>query len=174
MKITQRNWIKLAFLCGFMLIMNVASAEKAKQTGLDLNVILKDKKIQLVKNQLLKGWTMRANGSNFYIERNNDIFLPQTALKSIDTRASVVTKTVGKKKVLMMKTKAYFMMTVEKKLPSDKVAILRNSTKGVYQTDNYTIILWQEHGFTYSKNTIPDNLKDEFQTIETLIGSSWQ
>ncbi|MEA5428549.1 hypothetical protein [Arcicella lustrica] len=174
MKITQRNWIKLAFLCGFMLFVNTVSGGKDAQAVLDLNVILRDKKIQLVRSQLIKGWSMRANGSNFYIERNQDIFLPQTALKSIDSRASVVTKTIGKKKVLMMKTKAFFMMTVEKKLPADKVAIIRNMAKGVYQTDYYTIILWQEHGFTYSKHTIPNNLKDEFQAIETLIGASWQ
>lgn len=174
MKITQRNWIKLAFLCGFMLFLNTVIEGNDVQSALDLNMILKDKKIQIVKNQLIKGWSMRANGSSFYIERNNDIFLPQTALKSIDSRASVVTKTIGKKKVLMMKTKAFFMMTVEKKLPADKVAILRNSAKGVYQTDFYTIILWQEHGFTYSKHTIPHNLIDEFQAIETLMGTNWQ
>lgn len=174
MKITQRNWIKFAFLCGFVLINTVGIGQVPLSNSLDIKTILQDKKIQTVRNQLLKGWTMRANGSNFYIERSNDIYLPQTALKSIDTKASVVTRTIGKKKVLLMKTKAYFMMTVEKKLTADKVAILKNSTKGVYQTDNYTIILWQEHGFTYSKHTIPENLKDEFQSIETLIGASWQ
>ncbi|MBB6002456.1 hypothetical protein [Arcicella rosea] len=166
--------MKLAFLCGFMLFFNTVIEGNDVQSALDLNMILKDKKIQIVKNQLIKGWSMRANGSSFYIERNNDIFLPQTALKSIDSRASIVTKTIGKKKVLMMKTKAFFMMTVEKKLPADKVAILRNSAKGVYQTDFYTIILWQEHGFTYSKHTIPHNLIDEFQAIETLMGTNWQ
>lgn len=173
MKITQRNWIKLAFLCGFMLFIMPSSGGKESQSSADLNIILRDKKIQSLKSQLLKGWSMRCNGTNFYIEREKEVFLPQSALKSVDTKASVVTKTIGNKKVLMMKTKAYFMMTVEKKLPADKVAILRNSAKGVYQTDLYTIILWQEHGFTYSKNTIPHNLKDEFQTIETLMGSNW-
>ncbi len=172
MKNTQRNWIKLAFLCGFILFISKNYGQPAP-TNLDMNTLLKDRKIQFVKSQLLKGWSMRINGSNFFIERDKEIYLPQTALKSVDTKASVVSKTLEGKKVLMMKTKAYFMMTVEKKLPDDKVAILKQSTKGVYQTDNYTIIVWQEHGFTYSTHTIPENLKDEFQAIETLIGANW-
>lgn len=173
MKITQRIWIKLAFLCGFMLFISENNGQSSP-TNLDMNALLKDKKIQFVKSQLLKGWTMRTNGTNFFIEREKEIFLPQTALKSIDSKASVVSKTLNGKKVLLMKTKAYFMMTVEKKLPNDKVALLKNTSKGVYQTDFYTIIVWQEHGFTYSSHTIPENLKDEFQAIETLIGANWQ
>jgi hypothetical protein len=174
MKITQRNWIKLVSLCGFIFFTIHLKAQETAFRYLDMNTILKDKKIQILKSQLIKGWSMRANGSNFFIERKEDIFLPQSALKSVDTKAAVVAKNVGGKKVLFMKTKAFFLMTIEKKLPTEKVKQLKATAKAIYQTDYYTIFLWQEHGFTYSKQTIPSNLQEEFQTIETLMGSQWQ
>jgi hypothetical protein len=139
-----------------------------------MNTILKDKKIQDAKNQLIKGWFMRANASNFYVERQEDVFLPQSALKSMENNANVVAKNIRGKKVMMLKTKAYFLMTIEKRLPHEKLALIRTTAKAIYQTDYYTIFLWQEHGFTYSNKTIPNNLKEEFWSIEKTLGSLWK
>ncbi|MES2518744.1 MAG: hypothetical protein V4585_11590 [Bacteroidota bacterium] len=171
--ISQINTIKIFFLCLFIILDNGSYAQTSTFKYLDMNTILKDGKIQLAKNQLLKGWTMRANGSNFFVERQQEVFLPQSALKSIESNANVVSKVIGGKKVLLMKTKAYFLMTIEKKLPNDKVELLRTTAKAIYQTNYYTIFLWQEHGFTYSNKTIPSNLNEEFRSIEQLLGSLW-
>jgi hypothetical protein len=141
---------------------------------MDMNTILKDKKIQSAKNQLLNGWTMRANGSNFYIERKNEVYLPQSALKSLESNTNVITKNINGKKVMLMKTKAYFLMTIEKKKPNDKLDLIRTTAKAIYQTDYYTIFLWQEHGFTYSTKTIPSNLNEEFLSIEKILGTLWK
>ena len=172
--ISQINTIKLFLLCFFIISSGCLNAQTSDFRYLDMNTILKDSKIQLAKNQLLKGWTMRANGSNFYIERIENVFLPQSALKSLESNTNIVSKNVGGKKILMMKTKAYFLMTIEKRLPNDKVQLLRTTAKAIYQTDFYTIFLWQEHGFTYSNKTIPATLNDEFRSIEKLLGSLWQ
>jgi hypothetical protein len=51
---------------------------------------------------------------------------------------------------------------------------MRTTAKAIYQTDYYTIFLWQEHGFTYSHRTIPKDLIEEFKSIEKLLGSLWQ
>lgn len=172
--ISQRNRIKLFLLCVFTLAYLSSHAQTSAFRYLDMNTILKDNKIQLAKNQLIKGWTMRVNGSNFYIERQEDVFLPQSALKSMENNAFVVSKNIGGKKVMMLKTKAYFLMTIEKKLPNEKLSLFRTTAKAIYQTDYYTIFLWQEHGFTYSKRTIPSNLKEEFWSIEKTLGSLWK
>ena len=63
------NTIKIFLLCLLILHHTSSNAQVSSFRYLDLNTILKDKKIQLAKSQLLSGWTMRANGSNFYIER---------------------------------------------------------------------------------------------------------
>jgi len=139
-----------------------------------MNTVLKDNKIQLAKNQLLKGWSMRVNGSNFYVERQADVFLPQSALKSMENNANVAVKNINGKKVLMLKTKAYFLMTIEKKIPNEKLSLLRTTAKAIYHTDYYTIFLWQEHGFTYSNRTIPNDLREEFWSIEKTLGSLWK
>ncbi len=172
--ISQINTTKLILLCLFIFKINSSFAQTSTFRYMDMNTILKDKKIQLAKNQLIKGWAMRANGSNFYIERQGEVFLPQSALKSMENNTNIVFKNIHGKKVLMMKTKAYFLMTIEKKLPNDKVELLRTNCKAIYQTDFYTVFLWQEHGFTYSDKTIPNNLKEEFMAIEKLLGSLWQ
>lgn len=170
----QINPIKLFLLCLFILHFTSSNAQVSTFRYLDLNTILKDKKIQLSKNQLLSGWSMRANGSNFYIERQNEVYLPQSALKSLESNANMVSKNIGGKKVMMMKTKAYFLMTIEKRMPNDKVELFKTTAKAIYQTDFYTIFLWQEHGFTYSNKTIPSNLNEEFQQIEKMLGTVWK
>jgi hypothetical protein len=170
----QINTIKLFLLCLFILSYASTYAQASTFRYLDMNTILKDNKIQMAKNQLIKGWSMRANGSNFYVERLEDVFLPQTALKSLENNANVVEKKVGGKKLMMLKTKAYFLMTIEKKLPNEKLALYRTTAKAIYQTDYYTIFLWQEHGFTYSNKTIPSNLNEEFWSVEKLLGSLWK
>lgn len=172
--ISQRNRIKLFLLCVFTLFYLSSHAQTSTFRYLDMNTILKDNKIQLAKNQLIKGWSMRANGSNFYVERQEDVFLPQSALKSMENNANVVAKNIGGKKVMMLKTKAYFLMTIEKKLPNEKLSLFRTTAKAIYQTDYYTIFLWQEHGFTYSNKTIPSNLNEEFWSIEKTLGSLWK
>jgi len=171
---TQINTVKLFLLCLFILFCPNSYTQPSTSGYLDMNTILKDNKIQLAKNQLIKGWVMRANGSNFYVERQVEVFLPQSALKSMENNANVVSKNVKGKKVLMMKTKAYFLMTIEKRLPNEKLELFRTTAKAIYQTDYYTIFLWQEHGFTYSKKTIPSNLNEEFWSIEKLLGSLWK
>ncbi len=170
----QINPIKLFLLCLLIKSTSSSYAQNNQYSYLDLNTILKDKKIQSAKSQLLTGWTMRANGSNFYIERQNEVFIPQSALKSMESNAKVVSKIVNGKKVLMMKTKAYFLMTIEKRMPNDKVELFKTTAKAIYQTDYYTVFLWQEHGFTYSNKTIPSNLNEEFHQIEKLLGSLWK
>jgi hypothetical protein len=170
----QINPIKLFLLFLFIGLQNSSNAQNSNFRYLDLNTILKDKKIQLAKNQLLAGWAMRANGSNFYIERQNEVFLPQSALKSMESNTNTVSKMVNGKKVLMMKTKAYFLMTIEKRMPNDKVELFKTTAKAIYQTDYYTVFLWQEHGFTYSNRTIPSNLSEEFLQIEKLLGNLWK
>jgi Neuraminidase (sialidase) len=172
--ISQINTLKLFLLCLFILFSKSSDAQTSTFRYLDMNTILKDNKIQLAKNQLFKGWAMRANGSNFYIERQGDVFLPQSALKSMENNTNIVFKNVHGKKILMMKTKAYFLMTIEKKLPNEKVELIRTTCKAIYQTDYYTVFLWQEHGFTYSNKTIPSNLNEEFRAIEKLLGSLWK
>ena len=172
--ISQRNRIKLFLLCLFTLAYLRVHAQADTFSYLDMSTILKDNKIQVAKNQLIKGWTMRANGSNFYVERQEDVFLPQSALKSVENNANVVAKSIGGKKVMMLKTKAYFLMTIEKRLPNEKLALFRTTAKAIYQTDYYTIFLWQEHGFTYSNKTIPNNLNEEFWRIEKTLGSLWK
>jgi hypothetical protein len=172
--ISQINIIKLFLLCLFVLFSNGSHAQTSTFRYLDMNTILKDNKIQTAKNQLIKGWSMRANGSNFYVERREEVFLPQTALKSLENNANVVEKKVGGKKLMMLKTKAYFLMTIEKKLPNEKLALFRTTAKAIYQTDYYTIFLWQEHGFTYSNKTIPSNLNEEFWSIEKILGGLWK
>lgn len=170
----QINPIKIFLLCLFILHLSCSYAQVSTFHYLDLNTILKDKKIQLAKNQLLSGWSIRANGSNFYIERQNEVYLPQSALKSMEFNANVVSKNIGGKKVMMMKTKAYFLMTIEKKMPNDKVELFKTTAKAIYQTDYYNVFLWQEHGFTYSNKTIPSTLNEEFQQIEELLGTLWK
>lgn len=170
----QINTVKLFLLCLFILFYSSSHAQASTFKYLDMNTILKDSKIQSAKSQLIKGWVMRANGSNFYIERQAEVFLPQSALKSMENNANVVSKNVGGKKVMMMKTKAYFLMTIEKRLPNEKLELFRTTAKAIYQTEYYTIFLWQEHGFTYSNKTIPNNLNEEFWSIEKLLGSLWK
>ena len=170
----QINTIKLFLFCLFILFCPNSYTQASTFKYLDMNDILKDKKIQLAKNQLIKGWVMRANGSNFYVERQEEVFLPQSALKSMENNADVVSKNVKGKKVMMMKTKAYFLMTIEKRLPNEKLELFRTTAKAIYQTEYYTIFLWQEHGFTYSNKTIPYNLNEEFWSIEKLLGSLWK
>ena len=170
----QRNSVKLFLLCLFILFFPISYAQDSTSSYLDLNTILKDNKMQLVKNQLIKGWNMRANGSNFYIERREDVYLPQSALKSIENSTNVVPRKIKGKKVLMLKTKAYFLMTIEKKMPNEKLELFKTSAKAIYYTDYYTIFLWQEHGFTYSNKTIPSNLNEEFLGIEKLLGNVWK
>ena len=172
--ISQINWIKLFLLCLFTLFYLCINAQTSTFGYLDMNTILKDKKIQAAKNQLMKGWFMRANGSNFYVERQEEVFLPQSALKSMENNANVVEKNINHKKVMMLKTKAYFLMTIEKRLPDKKLALFRTTAKAIYQSDYYTIFLWQEHGFTYSNKTIPNNLREEFWSIEKTLGSLWK
>ncbi len=172
--ISQRNRIKLFLLCVFTLSYLCSHAQTSAFRYLDMNTILKDNKIQLAKNQLIKGWRMRVNGSNFYVERQEDVFLPQSALKSMENNAFVVSKNIGGKNVMMLTTKAYFLMTIEKKLPNEKLSLFRTTAKAIYQTDYYTIFLWQEHGFTYSNKTIPSDLKEEFWSIEKTLGSLWK
>ncbi len=172
--ISQINTAKLILLCLFIFKINSSPAQTSTFKYMDMNTILKDNKIQLAKNRLIKGWSMRANGSNFYIEKEGEVFLPQSALKSMENNTNIVFKNIRGKKVLMMKTKAYFLMTIEKKLPNDKVELIRTTCKAIYQTDYYTVFLWQEHGFTYSNKTIPSNLTDEFRAIERLLGSLWK
>jgi hypothetical protein len=172
--IRQINPIKIFLLC---LLINLPFSSYTQNSNfryLDLNTILKDKKIQLAKNQLLAGWTMRANGSNFYIERQKEVYLPQSALKSLESNTNSVEKIINGKKILMMKTKAYFLMTIEKRMPNDKIELFKTTAKAIYQTDYYTVFLWQEHGFTYSNKTIPSNLNEEFLQIEKLLGSLWK
>jgi hypothetical protein len=170
----QINTLKLFLLCLLFSPIQQIIAQNAGFRYLDLNTILKDKKIQQAKNQLPNGWNMRANGSNFYIERQQEVFLPQSALKSMENNTNTVSKMVNGKKVLMMKTKAYFLMTIEKRLPNDKIELFKTTAKAIYQTDYYTVFLWQEHGFTYSNKTIPSNLNEEFLKIEKLLGSLWK
>jgi hypothetical protein len=170
----QINTIKLFLLCLLLLFTLGSLAQSSSFQYMDMNTILKDKKIQSAKNQLLNGWTMRANGSNFYIERKNEVYLPQSALKSLESNTNVITKNINGKKVMLMKTKAYFLMTIEKKKPNDKLDLIRTTAKAIYQTDYYTIFLWQEHGFTYSTKTIPSNLNEEFLSIEKILGTLWK
>ena len=172
--IPQINTIKLFLLCLFVLFNFGVNSQTSTFRYLDMNTILKDSKIQSAKNQLIKGWSMRANGSNFYVERHEDVFLPQTALKSLENNAQMVEKKVGGKKLMMLKTKAYFLMTIEKRIPNEKIPLFRTTAKAIYQTDYYTIFLWQEHGFTYSTKTIPSNLNEEFNEIEKLLGGLWK
>ena len=171
---SQINTTKLFLLCLFILFNTNVYAQMDSSGRLDLNIILKDNKIQMAKNQLIKGWSMRANGSNFYVERHEEVFLPQSALKSLETHANVVEKKIGGKKLMMLKTKAYFLMTIEKKVPNEKISLVRTTAKAIYYTDYYTIFLWQEHGFTYSNKTIPSNLNQEFRNIEKLLGGLWK
>ena len=174
-KITsQINRIKLFLLCLFVLSHTIIFAQMDSSGRLNMDTILKDNKIQIAKKQLIKGWSMRANGSNFYVERHEDVFLPQTALKSLETHANVVEKKIRGKKLMMLKTKAYFLMTIEKRIPDEKIALFRTTAKAIYQTDYYTIFLWQEHGFTYSNKTIPSDLNSEFLRIEKLLGTLWK
>lgn len=171
---SQINTTKLFLLCLFILFNTNVYAQMDSSGRLDLNTILKDNKIQMAKNQLIKGWSMRANGSNFYVERHEEVFLPQSALKSLETHANVVEKKIGGKKLMMLKTKAYFLMTIEKKVPNEKISLVRTTAKAIYYTDYYTIFLWQEHGFTYSNKTIPSNLNQEFRNIEKILGGLWK
>lgn len=171
---SQINTTKLFLLCLFILFNTNVYAQMDSSGRLDLNTILKDNKIQMAKNQLIKGWSMRANGSNFYVERHEEVFLPQSALKSLETHANVVEKKIGGKKLMMLKTKAYFLMSIEKKIPNEKISLVRTTAKAIYYTDYYTIFLWQEHGFTYSNKTIPSNLNQEFRNIEKLLGGLWK
>jgi hypothetical protein len=170
----QINIIKIFLLCFFFTNAYLSNAQNNGFRYLDLNTILKDKKIQQAHNQLPKGWSMRANGSNFYVERKQEVYLPQSALKSLESNTNSVEKVVNGKKILMMKTKAYFLMTIEKRLPNDKVELFKTTAKAIYQTDYYTVFLWQEHGFTYSNKTIPSNLNEEFLKIEKLLGNLWK
>lgn len=172
--ISQINTIKIFLLCLFVLFQISSHAQTDSFRYLDMSTILKDNKIQMAKNQLIKGWSMRANGSNFYIERREDVFLPQTALKSLENNANVVEKKIRGKKLMMLKTKAYFLMTIEKRIPNEKIALFTTTAKAIYQTDYYTIFLWQEHGFTYSNKTIPSDLNKEFLNIEKLLGTLWK
>ena len=171
---SQINTTKLFLLCLFILFNTNVYAQMDSSGRLDLNTILKDNKIQMAKNQLIKGWSMRANGSNFYVERHEEVFLPQSALKSLETHANVVEKKIGGKKLMMLKTKAYFLMSIEKKIPNEKISLVRTTAKAIYYTDYYTIFLWQEHGFTYSNKTIPSNLNQEFRNIEKILGGLWK
>ena len=171
---SQINTLKLFLLCSFVLFLSISKAQDNTFGYLSLNTILKDSKMQLVKNQLIKGWAMRTNGSNFYIERKQEVYLPQSALKSIENSANVVPRTVKGQKILMLKTKAYFLMTIEKRMPNEKLELIKTNAKAIYYTDYYTIFLWQEHGFTYSNRTIPSNLNEEFLGIEKLLGGSWK
>ena len=171
---SQINTTKLFLLCLFILFNTNVYAQMDSSGRLDLNTILKDNKIQMAKNQLIKGWSMRANGSNFYVERHEEVFLPQSALKSLETHANVVEKKIGGKKLMMLKTKAYFLMTIEKKVPNEKISLVRTTAKAIYYTNYYTIFLWQEHGFTYSNKTIPSNLNQEFRNIEKILGGLWK
>ena len=93
--ISQINRIKLFLLHLFMVFQFSSTAQTSTFRYMDMNTILKDAKIQMAKNQLIKGWSMRANGSNFYVERHEEVFLPQTALKSLENNANVVEKKVG-------------------------------------------------------------------------------
>ncbi len=170
----QINTIKLFLLYLFIVSCTKTYAQTSTFRYLDMNTILKDNKILTAKNQLINGWSMRANGSNFYVERREDVFLPQTALKSLENNANVVEKKIGGKKLMMLKTKAYFLMTIEKKMPNEKLSLYRTTAKAIYQTDYYTIFLWQEHGFTYSNKSIPNNLNEEFWSIEKLLGGLWK
>lgn len=170
----QVKKVKIFLSCLLILPLTNSYTQVSTFPYLDLNTILKDKKIQTAKNQLLKGWSMRANGSNFYIERQNKVYLPQSALKSLEFNANVVSKNIGGKKVMMLSTKAYFLMTIEKRMPNDKIELFKTTAKAIYQTDYYTIFLWQEHGFTYSNKTIPRNLNEEFQQIEEMLGTVWK
>jgi hypothetical protein len=170
----QVNPIKLFLLCLLLTFSWISQAQNSGFYYLDLNTILKDKKIQMAKNQLPTGWKMRANGSNFYIERQNEVYLPQSALKSMESNTNTVSKTINGRKVLMLKTKAYFLMTIEKRMPNDKIELFKTTAKAIYQTDYYTVFLWQEHGFTYSNKTIPSNLNEEFLQIEKLLGNLWK
>ena len=65
-------------------------------------------------------------------------------------------------------------MTIEKRMPNDKIELFKTTAKAIYQTDYYTIFLWQEHGFTYSNKTIPSNLNEEFQQIERMLATVWK
>lgn len=172
--ICRKNIRKQFLLYFFALCQSNSYAQTSAFKYLDMNTILKDNKIQIAKNQLIKGWSMRASESYFYIERHEEVFLPQTALKSLENYAKVVEKKVEGKKLMMFKTKAYFLMTIEKKIPDEKLVLYRTTAKAIYQTDYYTIFLWQEHGFTYSSKTIPKSLRDEFWQIEKLLGSLWK
>lgn len=172
--ISQINTTKLFLLCLFILFQTSSNAQISTFRSLDLKTILEDNKIQMVKNQLIKGWSMRVNESNFFIERREPVFLPQTALKSLENNANMVEKKIGGKKLMMLKTKAYFLMSIEKRIPNEKIDLNRTTAKAIYQTNLYTIFLWQEHGFTYSDKTIPNNLSEEFIAIEKILGSHWQ
>lgn len=173
MKNAQINWIKVYLLSGFILICQTIFAQSSTFRYLDVNTLCKDKKVLLLKNQLPSGWQLRTNGSNFFIERINPVFLPQEALKSIETQTQPVDKVVNGRKMLLFKTKAYFLMTVEKRLPSDATKSNLKSIKSIYLTDYYTFFLWQKHGYTYSKHVLPANLYEEFRSIEKLLQETW-
>ena len=53
------------------------------------------------------------------------------------------------KKILLFKTKAYFLMSVEKKIPTKLNNKQKSIMKAVYESDFYTFFLWQKHGYTY-------------------------
>lgn len=173
MKNAPINWIKFYFLSGFMLISLSFFGQNATFRYLDVNTLCKDKRVLALRNELPKGWRFRTNGSNFYIERIEDVYLPKEALKSVELKAQPIEKYVNGKKMLLFKTKAYFLMSVEKKLSTQLNNKQKTIMKAIYESDYYTFFLWQKHGYTYAKTIIPKNLYDEFREVEKLLADYW-
>lgn len=173
MKNAQINWIKFYILSGFILISHTFFGQNTAFRYLDVNTLCKDKRVLALRNELPKGWRFRTNGSNFYIERIDDVYLPKEALKSIEMKTQPVEKYLNGKKILLFKTKAYFLMSVEKKIPTRLNNKQKSIMKAVYESDFYTFFLWQKHGYTYAKTILPQNLYEEFREVEKLLANYW-
>ncbi len=173
MRNTQNNWIKIFILSGFTLILPKSFGQKPSFTYFDVNTLCNDAKVLALKNDLPKGWRLRSSRSNFFIERIEPVYLPKEALKSIEHQTQPVEKWIDGKKLILFKTKAYFLMTVEKQLPTDLQKNNKFIGQRVYLSKDYTFFLWQKHGYTYSNYVLPTNLYDEFRSIEKLLYTHW-
>ncbi|MFC0183773.1 hypothetical protein [Pseudarcicella hirudinis] len=140
---------------------------------LDVNTLQKDRKIAVIKSLLPKGWEMKTNGEQFFIERNQPVLVTQNAIKSVDKHAATIKHKMAGKDVLMIRTKAFFRFTVEKKWNENALKnIGKTSALRVFNSDYFTFFLWDKHAFSYTGITNPAELKEEFLEIERLLNDN--
>jgi hypothetical protein len=167
MTILQKKWFLILFLCGFILI-ELNAQEKPFQY-LDMNTILKDKKILAIKQQLPAGWEFKANGSQLFLIRKQQVIVPFGAVRSTGSKAETITKMIGGKKVMLLKTQAFILFTVEKKMTFSSDKPQKFNALNVFNSDYYTFMLWEKQGYSKSEQVEPQTLMNEFDTIVSIF-----